>query len=221
MQAVKLSRLPIRIALKQRLAAKSSSASPKLPCRHCRGIILSKRPHNAIERFGEHIHDHNRAINEYKPRLVITMNWTSKLSVLKELNMFDENFTRCEDVDLSYRILQAGYRFAFKPGHSHKNKPPSPVFSEKASCMACMPCKRSTGFPGELGHRKLNGGSYSAIVSCLFHYVVGKDSDFWRTAILLFLDSGKKLESLSAQSAFVISICDQRITGINVETKTG
>jgi len=79
------------------------------------GTILSKRPHNAIERFGEHIHDHNKAINEYKPPYAITMNWTSRLCVLKEMDLFDESFIRCEDVDLSYRIVQSGYILAFQP----------------------------------------------------------------------------------------------------------
>ena len=154
------------------------------------------------------------------------MNWTSRLSVLKELNLFDENFTRCEDVDLSYRILQAGYRFAFKPEAviHHKNESTySGLFREGFlhGLYAVQTIKKHGISSRAFGHRKLNGESYSAIVSCLFHYVVGKDSDFFRFAICCSLTRGKKLESLSAQSAFVISICDRGIAGINVETKTG
>jgi hypothetical protein len=35
------------------------------------GKILSKRPCNTIEKFGEKIHDHNRTINEFEPPYVI------------------------------------------------------------------------------------------------------------------------------------------------------
>lgn len=78
------------------------------------GKILAKRPCNPIEEFGESIHDHNQAINVYDPPYVITMNWASRVSVLRE-NLFDEKFLRSQDVDLSYRILQRGYRFVFAP----------------------------------------------------------------------------------------------------------
>lgn len=70
------------------------------------GKILAKRPCNKIEEFGEKIHDHNRSINEFKPRYVITMNWASRLCILKEVGLFNQGFRRGEDVDLSYRIFQ-------------------------------------------------------------------------------------------------------------------
>jgi GT2 family glycosyltransferase len=78
------------------------------------GKILAKRPCNPIEEFGERIHDHELAINVYEPPHVITMNWASRVSVLRE-NLFDEKFLRSQDVDLSYRILQQGYEFVFTP----------------------------------------------------------------------------------------------------------
>ena len=79
------------------------------------GKILSKQPCNPIEKFGEEIHDHSKAIDVYRPPYAITMNWASRFSVLKESFFFDENFIRCEDVDLSYRIFQKGYRLVFNP----------------------------------------------------------------------------------------------------------
>jgi GT2 family glycosyltransferase len=59
--------------------------------------------------------NHNTSINERTPPAVIGMNWISKLSVLTKANFFDECFIRCDDVDLSYRILHFGYIFAFQP----------------------------------------------------------------------------------------------------------
>jgi glycosyltransferase involved in cell wall biosynthesis len=146
------------------------------------GAILSKRPYNKIERFGEAIHDHDMAINSYKPPAVITMNWTSRLSVLKEVNLFDEGFTRCEDVDLSYRILQSGYRFAFKPQAViyHKNESTySGLFREGFlhGVYAVQTVKKHRDFLRAFGHRKFNGRSYIAIVSSLIHCLFEKKSD--------------------------------------------
>lgn len=79
------------------------------------GTILSKRPCNSIERFGEQIHDHERAIHEFMPPYVITMNWSSRLSVLRDVGLFNEELLRSQDVDLSYRLFQAGYTLAYEP----------------------------------------------------------------------------------------------------------
>jgi len=79
------------------------------------GRILAKRPCNKTEEFGETVHDHDRAINEFTPPYAITMNWSSRLSVLKRVGMFDERLRRAQDVDLSWRILQIGYKLMFEP----------------------------------------------------------------------------------------------------------
>jgi glycosyltransferase involved in cell wall biosynthesis len=88
------------------------------------GTILALAPANPVERFGETIHDHRMAIEEYDPPYVITMSWASRVGVLRELGGFDERFRRCQDVELSYRALQAGYRFAFAPAAivHHRNE---------------------------------------------------------------------------------------------------
>lgn len=88
------------------------------------GTIRALRPANPIELFGETIHDHRAAIEVYNPPYAITMNWASRRAVLEEVSGFDEAFLRCQDVDLSFRILAAGYRLAFAPGAvvHHRNE---------------------------------------------------------------------------------------------------
>ena len=44
---------------------------------------------------------------------VITMNWASRLELLEQIGLFDEDLRRGEDNDLSYRILQVGRTFAY------------------------------------------------------------------------------------------------------------
>jgi cellulose synthase/poly-beta-1,6-N-acetylglucosamine synthase-like glycosyltransferase len=78
------------------------------------GRILS-RGRNPIERFGERIHDHERALNTIQPPYAITMNWASRRDVLDAVGGFNEDLLRCSDVDLSYRIVQAGYRLVYAP----------------------------------------------------------------------------------------------------------
>ena len=79
------------------------------------GPILSRRPANAVERFGERIHDHRRALTEFEPPYAITMNWASRRAVLEAVGLFDVRLRRCEDGDLSYRIREHGYSFAYVP----------------------------------------------------------------------------------------------------------
>jgi GT2 family glycosyltransferase len=43
------------------------------------------------------------------------MNVAARRDLLESLGGFDERLLRCEDVDLSYRIAQAGYRFEYAP----------------------------------------------------------------------------------------------------------
>lgn len=79
------------------------------------GRILSKRPCNSIELFGEKIHDHEKAITRAQPPYAITMNWGSRISVLRQVNFFDEAYLRCQDVDLSLRIASEGLTLLFEP----------------------------------------------------------------------------------------------------------
>jgi glycosyltransferase involved in cell wall biosynthesis len=79
------------------------------------GTMLSRKPSNAVEEFGERIHDHRMAIEYYSPPYAITMNWASRRTVLEEVGPFDEKLLRCEDCDLAYRIVGAGYRIVYEP----------------------------------------------------------------------------------------------------------
>jgi glycosyltransferase involved in cell wall biosynthesis len=79
------------------------------------GTIRATRPANPAERFGEQIHDHHVSIEEDRPPYVITMNCSASLHGLRAHAQFDESFRRCEDADLSYRLFQDGWSFAFAP----------------------------------------------------------------------------------------------------------
>ena len=89
------------------------------------GRILASRPCNAVEEFGEWLHDHARAIEVCRPPYATTANWASPRTVLLDMGGFDETLRRCEDCDLSYRILQAGYRIVYEDRAvvSHRNHP--------------------------------------------------------------------------------------------------
>ncbi len=170
------------------------------------GTILAKRPCNEIERFGEAIHDHDMAIHSYRPPYVTTMNWTSRLYVLKELSLFDESFTRCEDVDLSYRILQSGYRFVFEPQAIiyHKNERTySGLFLEGLlhGFYAVQTLKKHRDFLKTFRHHRLNGRSYIALVSSLIHYLFGKESD--RSICYFIFNSGKKIGKILGSVRFL------------------
>jgi len=79
------------------------------------GKILAKRPANKIELFGERIHDHQKAIDEFYPPYVISMNWASPRQLLIEIGGFDTSLLRGQDSDLSYRIGAKGYTLVYEP----------------------------------------------------------------------------------------------------------
>lgn len=79
------------------------------------GTILARRPANAIELYGEVIHDHRRAIEVFRPPYAITMSWAARSELFDEVGLFDEALLRVEDVDFAYRVGRAGYRLAFCP----------------------------------------------------------------------------------------------------------
>jgi cellulose synthase/poly-beta-1,6-N-acetylglucosamine synthase-like glycosyltransferase len=78
------------------------------------GKILAVRPCNPIAEFGERVHDQAKAIGVYKPPYASTANWASRRSVILETGGFDEDLVRGQDVDLAYRIVQAGYRLVYR-----------------------------------------------------------------------------------------------------------
>lgn len=159
------------------------------------GRNLAKRPANFVEKFGERIHDHNAAINLYRPPYVITMNWASRLKVLAEFN-FDEALRRGEDGDLSYRILQAGYGFFYQPDAViyHQNESTlAGLFREGVlhGFYAVPVIRKHEALVGQLGHRRFHRASYGALVSSLRNYFRGEDPE---SSICAFVfNVGKKI----------------------------
>jgi len=88
------------------------------------GCIRARPDGNDIEHFGERIHDHAKAIHYFRPAYVITMNLACPLALLRAIGGFDERLLRCEDVDLAYRIAQAGRTLAYVPDATvyHNNR---------------------------------------------------------------------------------------------------
>ena len=141
------------------------------------GKILARQPANHIETFGEEIHDHGKAIDLYRPPYAITMNWASRFSVLKELSFFDENFLRCEDVDLSYRIYQKGYRLVFNPEAIvyHRNESSYSGLSNEGflhGYYSIQVLKKHHDFLKQFGHRRWNHRTYFD----LGHHLIGSFS---------------------------------------------
>jgi GT2 family glycosyltransferase len=79
------------------------------------GPILSRHGANRIERFGEQIHDHRRAIEVEEPPYAMTANWASRRDLLLAVGLFDQQLVRGQDVDLAWRIHRAGHRLVYVP----------------------------------------------------------------------------------------------------------
>jgi GT2 family glycosyltransferase len=169
------------------------------------GKILAKPPSSEIERFGEQIHDHGKAIEEYKPPYVITMNWASRLSVLQEAGLFDEVFLRAEDVDLSYRIFQSGYKIIYQPDaltYHANEKTYFGLFQEGYlhGVASVQALKKHAALAARYGHRRVNLGGYRQIFSELAGVFRGQAEQEKRCA--LYFNSGKKAGKLVGSLRF-------------------
>lgn len=78
------------------------------------GKILARRPCNRVELYGEKIHDHRRAIEEFVPAYAITMNWASRRETISSVGMFDETLLRGSGADMAYRMQEAGYHIVYR-----------------------------------------------------------------------------------------------------------
>jgi GT2 family glycosyltransferase len=160
------------------------------------GRILAQSPINKIEAFGETIHDHNLSINAWKPPHAMTANWSSRLSVLRTVGLFDETFLRGQDADLSYRIVQAGYQLVYE--HEavvyHRNKKTvSGLFMEGYThgFHSVHLNKKHRVFLQQHGYRRFSKNSYVALWSSLVDAVLTNQSDSARYYFLFNL--GKKV----------------------------
>lgn len=162
------------------------------------GAIHATWPCNWVERFGEAIHDHRQSIEVFRPPYAITMNWCSRLAVLERLNFFDERFQRTEDVDLSFRVVQAGYSLVFQPDAIvwHRNVRTLPALFKKGfqhGYYSVQAGKRHEAFlAATLGRRRrVNGRAYVAIGLRLLDSVRGVERAM--SLCHAVFDSGKKL----------------------------
>jgi len=170
------------------------------------GKILSKRPCNKIEEFGENIHDHGKAINEFKPPYVITMNWASRRSVITEVGLFDESFTRCEDVDLSHKIMQADYRLVYQPEaiiYHGNEKTLSGLFIEgfKHGFWSIKVHKKWKYLISQFGHCRFNFSTYKDLLESLINYLTGQDRH--HNICYFFFNLGKKFGKISGSFRFL------------------
>jgi glycosyltransferase involved in cell wall biosynthesis len=169
------------------------------------GTILSKRPCNTIEQFGERIHDHHRAINVYEPPYVITMNWASRRSLVSQCCFFDDSFIRGEDVDLSYRIFQAGHKLNFSPEaivyHSNEHTY-SGLFHEGFlhGFYSVQVIKKHQILLATFGHRGINRGSYLTLLSSLKRSILGVQAADARCDFVF--NSGKKVGKIVGSIRF-------------------
>ncbi len=86
------------------------------------GKIKTMKPCNYIALSGDLIHDHHKAVN-YEIPYAISMNWASRKDVLNNVGLFDEDFIRAQDSELSLRIFKSGYKLLYNENAVvyHKN----------------------------------------------------------------------------------------------------
>jgi GT2 family glycosyltransferase len=169
------------------------------------GKILSKRPCNAVEKFGEKIHDHQKAIEVYKPPYAISMNWASPRKVLLEAGLYDEAFIRCEDVDLSMRIRQLGYELVYQPDAITYHRNESNLFGLfregfQHGLWAVRLIREHHAPIKGLGHRRFNLKSYKAIGANLVDAVFGKQREV--AGCQAVFDIGKKTGKIAGTFRF-------------------
>jgi glycosyltransferase involved in cell wall biosynthesis len=169
------------------------------------GRILARPPVGAVARFGEVIHDHRMAIEVYEPPYAITMSWASRRATLVQAGGFDESLRRCEDVDLSYRLVQAGHRLAYVPEAvvCHRNESTLPGLFEEGflhGFYGVQAAKRHDPFLRRFGHRPVNAQSWSALGARLVDVARGRDRA--RSGCDAVFNSGKKAGKLAGSVRF-------------------
>lgn len=169
------------------------------------GTILATPGANQVELYGESIHDHRSAIEVYEPPYAITMNWASPRRVLEQVGGFDEDFLRCQDVDLSFRIVQAGYRLAFVPGavvHHHNESTLGGLFREGFThgFHGVKARKRHAGFLRSYGHARGGPPRLGQIGSSVVDWARGRDAE--RARCEAAFNSGKKAGRLLGSARY-------------------
>jgi glycosyltransferase involved in cell wall biosynthesis len=161
------------------------------------GEILAAEPCNRVARFGIEINDNRKSIEVFSPPYVITMNCCARLAVLKRLHSFDARFRRGQDVELSYRAVQAGYRLVFRPEAIIYHRHPHTLrglfwkgFQHGFASVQVL--KKHDGFLAALRQRRrVNGKAYLAIGAQLINAARGVEPS--KSLCDAVFNSGKKL----------------------------
>ena len=169
------------------------------------GEILALPPADPVQRFGETIHDHRAAIDEYTPPYVITMSWAARLDVMREVGGFDEEFLRGQDVELSYRIIQAGYALAFAPGsvvYHHNEGDLRGLFHEGFThgFHGVRVTKRHAAFLRGFGHGRATLRPYRRIGEGLVTWARGQADDRGRCETAF--NAGKRVGKMLGSTRF-------------------
>jgi glycosyltransferase involved in cell wall biosynthesis len=156
------------------------------------GRIRATEPCNAIEKFGETVRDLDRAINYHRPPYVDTANWASPKDVLLRAGGFDEALRRCEDVDLTYRIFQSGYRVVYIEGalvfHRNENSWTG-LFKEgfQHGFYSVKVLRKHHDLLRGLGYRRFIAARYTALGGNLIRLLRGNSDTRQRCEVLFEL----------------------------------
>lgn len=170
------------------------------------GKILSVQPCNYIEKYGETIHDHEKAVNVSKIPYIITMNWACRLSVLKKVDYFNESFIKCEDTELSRRIFLAGYRLIYCPDAIiyHRNeKTLRGLFGEGFvhGYWGIKLNKLQHQFLRQYGYKRFKLKTFKDIFSNLLDYLAGNNKN--ESICYVAFNIGKKFGKLFGSMRFL------------------
>jgi len=155
------------------------------------GPILSRRPANRIEQFGEVVHDHRFAIEDCDPPYMASGNWASPRDLLVAVGLFDEDLLRGQDADLAFRLHRAGHRLTYGPDAIvyHRNKRTiAALFREGLShgiAGVRVREKNAPAFPGMRRHSRVTRRLAGHVGRLL------REGDRVTTVLRIVFDSGK------------------------------
>jgi GT2 family glycosyltransferase len=134
------------------------------------------------------------------------MNWASRLSVLKNVGFFDESILRGEDVDLSYRLFQAGYKFFYKPEalvfHSNRRTLRGLFREGYLHGMGSVEIqKKHSSFLKKFGHRRFYLKSYVQILWSFVDFMRGINPN--KSLCDFVFNAGKKSGRIVGSAKFL------------------
>lgn len=169
------------------------------------GKIKSFTPCNYIEKYGDIINDNERSLKDNTLPFCISMNCASRLSILKESGMFDENLLRSHDVDLSWRLLKSGFDLVYESNaviyHKHIDNLTDLFYKGFIHGFYGSKLLRKHGdFLVEKDIRRVYWSTYIDIYKSLLKVVSGEQQDY--SLCNLVFNTGKKLGKYSGSVRF-------------------